>query len=72
MPVYALDYLVPAIDPGAYVHPDAVVPADALAVGVPAAIKEGAGARQRDWIRSAVAAYLDLAERHRAGLRRLG
>ena len=25
MPVYALDYLVPTIDPGAYVHPDAVV-----------------------------------------------
>jgi carbonic anhydrase/acetyltransferase-like protein (isoleucine patch superfamily) len=25
VPVYALDYLVPAIDPGAYVHPDAVV-----------------------------------------------
>jgi len=56
----------------ALVREDAVVPADALAVGVPAAIKEGAGARQRDWIRTAVAAYLDLAERHRAGLRRLG
>ena len=55
----------------ALVREDVFVPADALAVGVPAAIKEGAGARQRDWIRSAVAAYLDLAERHRAGLRRL-
>jgi carbonic anhydrase/acetyltransferase-like protein (isoleucine patch superfamily) len=56
----------------ALVREDAVVPAGALAVGVPATIREGAGARQRDWIRSAVTAYLDLAERHRAGLRRLG
>ena len=55
----------------ALVREDMVVPADALAVGVPATIREGAGARQRDWIRSAVATYLDLAERHRAGLRRL-
>jgi carbonic anhydrase/acetyltransferase-like protein (isoleucine patch superfamily) len=55
----------------ALVREDMVVPPDALAVGVPARIKDGAGARQRDWIRSAVATYLDLAERHRAGLRRL-
>jgi carbonic anhydrase/acetyltransferase-like protein (isoleucine patch superfamily) len=56
----------------ALVREDVVVPAAALAVGVPAVIKEGAGERQRDWIRSAVTTYLDLAERHRAGLRRLG
>jgi carbonic anhydrase/acetyltransferase-like protein (isoleucine patch superfamily) len=48
-----------------------VIPPGALAVGVPATIRDGAGARQQDWIRSAVAIYLDLAERHRTGLRRL-
>jgi carbonic anhydrase/acetyltransferase-like protein (isoleucine patch superfamily) len=56
---------------GALVREDMVIPADALAVGVPATIRDGAGARQREWIRSAVATYLDLAERHRTGLRRL-
>jgi carbonic anhydrase/acetyltransferase-like protein (isoleucine patch superfamily) len=55
----------------ALVREDMVIPAGALAVGVPATIRDGAGARQQDWIRSAVATYLDLAERHRAGLRRL-
>ena len=55
----------------ALIREDMVVPPGALAVGVPATIKEGAGERQREWIRLAVASYLDLAERHRAGLRRL-
>jgi carbonic anhydrase/acetyltransferase-like protein (isoleucine patch superfamily) len=55
----------------ALVREDFVVPAEALAVGVPAAVREGGGARQRDWIRSAVTTYLDLAERHRTGLRRM-
>jgi carbonic anhydrase/acetyltransferase-like protein (isoleucine patch superfamily) len=55
----------------ALVREDVVVPGEALAVGVPAMIKEGAGGRQRDWIRLAVTTYLDLAERHRTGLRRL-
>jgi hypothetical protein len=41
-------------------------------LSTPRPTKEGAGARQREWIRSAVTMYLDLAERHRAGLRRLG
>jgi carbonic anhydrase/acetyltransferase-like protein (isoleucine patch superfamily) len=48
-----------------------IVPAGALAIGVPAAIREEAGLRQQPWIKYAVQAYLDLAERHRSGLRRL-
>lgn len=55
----------------ALVREDIVVPAGALAVGVPAKIREGGGLSQADWIRKAVTTYLDLAERHRSGLRRL-
>ena len=68
----------------AFVHPDAVVigtdcvvghraqvPAGALAIGVPAVIREEAGLRQQAWLKYAVQTYLDLAERHRSGLRRL-
>ena len=47
------------------------VPAGALAIGVPATIRPDAGLRQRSWIKHAVQDYLDLAERHRTGLRRL-
>jgi carbonic anhydrase/acetyltransferase-like protein (isoleucine patch superfamily) len=133
VPIYALGYAAPSIDPQAYVHPDAVVigsvelaagasvwpgtvlrgdhglirvgertsvqdgagaeparvcggavvaaaalvredmtvPAGALAVGVPAAIRTEAGLRQQDWIKDAVQTYLGLAERHRTGLRRI-
>lgn len=125
MAIYALDYAAPAIDPQAFVHPDAVVigadcvvghrahlegcvvedgcligsgslvlnrarvargavvaaaalvledmtvPAGALAIGVPAVIREEAGLRQQSWLKYAVQTYLDLAERHRSGLRRL-
>lgn len=55
---------------GALVREDMVVPPDALAVGVPAAIREGAGAKQRDWIDRAVKEYMELSELHRHGLRR--
>ena len=55
----------------ALVLEDMTVPAGALAVGVPAAIREEAGLRQQPWIKYAVQTYLDLAERHRSGLRRL-
>ena len=48
-----------------------VVPAGALAVGVPASIKAGAGRRHAEWIADAVQAYLGLAARHRAGTRRI-
>ena len=47
------------------------VPAGALAIGVPASIRAEAGLRQQAWIKYAVQTYLDLAERHRTGLRRL-
>ena len=47
------------------------VPAGSLAIGVPATIRPDAGLRQRSWIKHAVQDYLDLAERHRTGLRRL-
>ena len=55
----------------ALVLQDMIVPAGALAIGVPAAIREEAGLRQQAWIKYAVQTYLDLAERHRSGLRRL-
>jgi len=55
----------------ALVREDMTVPAGALAVGVPAAIRTEAGLRQQDWIKDAVQTYLDLAERHRTGLRRI-
>jgi len=48
-----------------------VVPAGALAVGVPAAIHEGAGLRQRERIAEAVQTYLGLASQHRDGTRRI-
>ena len=55
----------------ALVLEDMTVPAGALAVGVPASIRAGVGLRQQSWIKYAVQTYLDLAERHRTGLRRL-
>jgi carbonic anhydrase/acetyltransferase-like protein (isoleucine patch superfamily) len=48
-----------------------VVPAGALAVGVPAVIREEAGLRQQDRIAGAVKTYLGLAAQHRAGTRRI-
>src|ERR1039457_630739 len=55
----------------ALVLEDMTVPAGGLAIGVPATIRPDAGLRQQSWIKHAVQAYLDLAERHRTGLRRL-
>lgn len=55
----------------ALVLEDMVVPAGTLALGVPARIRGEAGQAQREWIKYAVQTYLDLAERHRSGLRRL-
>jgi carbonic anhydrase/acetyltransferase-like protein (isoleucine patch superfamily) len=55
----------------ALVLEDMTVPAGSLAIGVPATIRPDAGLRQRSWIKHAVQDYLDLAERHRTGLRRL-
>lgn len=55
----------------ALIREDVVVPAGALAVGVPAAIREEAGLRQREWIASAVKNYVRLAGQHRAGTRRI-
>jgi carbonic anhydrase/acetyltransferase-like protein (isoleucine patch superfamily) len=55
----------------ALVLEDMTVPAGALAIGVPATIRPDAGRRQQSWIKYAVQTYLDLAERHRTGLRRL-
>jgi carbonic anhydrase/acetyltransferase-like protein (isoleucine patch superfamily) len=55
----------------ALIREDMVVPAGALAVGVPAAIREGAGLRQRERIDRAVKTYLGLASQHRAGTRRI-
>lgn len=55
----------------ALIREDMVVPAGALALGVPATIRDGGGTRLRDWITSAVKDYLELAEQHRACLRRL-
>jgi carbonic anhydrase/acetyltransferase-like protein (isoleucine patch superfamily) len=55
----------------ALVREDMVVPAGALAVGVPATIREEAGLRQQEWIARAVKDYLRLADQHRAGTRRI-
>jgi carbonic anhydrase/acetyltransferase-like protein (isoleucine patch superfamily) len=55
----------------ALIREDMVVPPGALAVGVPAVIREEAGLRQREWIARAVKTYLDLASQHRAGSRRI-
>jgi len=56
---------------GAVVGEDIVIPAGALAVGVPATVREEAGLRQREWIARAVKNYLRLADQHRAGTRRV-
>jgi len=50
----------------ALIREDMAVPAGALAVGVPAAIREGAGLRQRERIAEAVQTYLGLAGQHRS------
>jgi carbonic anhydrase/acetyltransferase-like protein (isoleucine patch superfamily) len=55
----------------ALVRQDMVVPPGALAMGVPATIREGAGLRQRDWIARAVKSYVQTANQHRAGTRRI-
>jgi carbonic anhydrase/acetyltransferase-like protein (isoleucine patch superfamily) len=55
----------------ALIREDAHVPPGALALGVPATFRDGAGARQRDWITYAVKEYTDLAAQYRTGLRRL-
>jgi carbonic anhydrase/acetyltransferase-like protein (isoleucine patch superfamily) len=55
----------------ALIREDMVVPAGALAVGVPAAIRAEAGLRQRDRTARAVQTYLSLASQHRAGIRRI-
>jgi carbonic anhydrase/acetyltransferase-like protein (isoleucine patch superfamily) len=55
----------------ALVREDMVIPAGALAVGVPATVREEAGLRQREWIAGAVKNYLRLADQHRAGTRRV-
>jgi carbonic anhydrase/acetyltransferase-like protein (isoleucine patch superfamily) len=55
----------------ALVREDMMVPAGALAVGVPATIRAEAGRRQQEWIARAVKNYLRLAEQHRAGTRRI-
>ena len=55
----------------ALIREDMVVPAGALALGVPATIREGAGLRQRDWIARAVKDYVQTANQHRAGTRRI-
>ena len=55
----------------ALIREDMVVPAGALAMGVPATIRADAGRRQAERIASAVQTYLGLAARHRAGTRRI-
>ena len=55
----------------ALVRQDTVIPAGALAVGVPATVREEAGLRQREWISRALKDYLRLAGQHRAGTRRI-
>jgi carbonic anhydrase/acetyltransferase-like protein (isoleucine patch superfamily) len=55
----------------ALIREDMVVPAGALAVGVPATIRAEAGRRQQERIADAVQTYLGLAARHRAGTRRI-
>jgi len=55
----------------ALIREDMVVPAGALAVGVPASIRAEAGLRQAGRIADAVQTYLGLADRHRTGTRRI-
>ena len=55
----------------ALIREDMVVPAGALAVGVPASIRENAGLRQREWIAREVKDYVETASQHRAGTRRV-
>jgi carbonic anhydrase/acetyltransferase-like protein (isoleucine patch superfamily) len=55
----------------ALIREDMVVPPGALALGVPATIREGAGLRQREWIARAVKSYVQTASQHRAGTRRI-
>ena len=55
----------------ALVREDLDVPPGALALGVPATVRDGGGLRQRDWIAYAVKTYTDLADQYRTGLRRL-
>ena len=55
----------------ALIREDMVVPAGALALGVPASIRENAGLRQREWIARAVKDYVETASQHRAGTRRV-
>ena len=55
----------------ALVREDMAVPSGALAVGVPATVREEAGLRQREWIARAVKNYIRLADQHRAGTRRI-
>ena len=55
----------------ALVREDMVIPAGALAIGVPATVREEAGLRQREWIAGAVKNYLRLADQHRSGTRRI-
>jgi carbonic anhydrase/acetyltransferase-like protein (isoleucine patch superfamily) len=55
----------------ALIREDMVVPAGALAVGVPATIRAEAGLRQAGRIADAVQTYLGLAARHRTGTRRV-
>jgi len=55
----------------ALIREDMVVPAGALAVGVPASIRAEAGLRQAGRIADAVQTYLGLAARHRTGTRRI-
>jgi carbonic anhydrase/acetyltransferase-like protein (isoleucine patch superfamily) len=55
----------------ALIREDMVVPAGALAAGVPATIRADAGRRQAERIADAVQTYLGLAARHRAGTRRI-
>jgi len=55
----------------ALVREDTVVPPGALALGVPATIREGAGLRQREWIARAVKSYVQTANQHRTGTRRI-
>jgi len=55
----------------ALIREDMVVPAGALAAGVPAAIREEAGLRHRERTARAVKTYLGLASRHRSGTRRI-
>src|SRR5262249_61826986 len=55
----------------ALVREDTVVPAGALAVGMPATIREEAGLRQREWIAPAVKKYPRPADPHPAGSPRI-